>query len=376
MNNVLTYHNDLNQVTLVGFTPVEISVFFALAKKVADTNENEVLFSVEEIRNLAGIKYERLSDVYQAIYKTLKKMQHISLLSGVVDQGEFESSVMFTNVKFSQSQDLLAVKVNPKVTWLLRDVAKNFTEIDLVKLNEIKSAYSKEVYRHLRQFKNTGRWYVSVEDFRRLLNIPESYNMMQITGKILNRHVLKELTPLFLNLKIKKIKKGRSIVALEFCFDTKTQTIDVKAKSKAQKEVVRVCYECGKPLYKKQNNTTGQFFLGHDSKDTKESGCKRTFSSEQHFDQLKELHDSKMQGMKHPIEDKEQTIQNSIIRNEMEELVNQNAEIFCYKKYEITNAALEFRESFGNEKGVEIYPYTKDGLESLKQSIQAYKETH
>ena len=373
---MLTYHNDLNQVTLVGFTPVEISVFFALAKKVADTNENEVSFSIEEIRNLAGIKYERLSDVYQSIYQTLKKMQSISLLNGVVDQGEFKSSIMFTDVEFSQSKDLLAVKINPKVTWLLRDVAKNFTEIDLVQLNEIKSTYSKEVYRHLRQFKNTGRWYVSVEDFRRLLNVPESYNMMRITDKILNRHILKELTPLFPNLKIEKIKKGRSIVALEFCFDTKIKTIDVKAKTKTQKEVVRVCYECGKPLYKKKNNSTGQFFLGHDNKDTQESGCKRTFNSEQDFDQLKELHDLKTKGTQKSIEDNNQTMDESIIRNEMEKLVKQNEEIFSYMKYEIKNAALEFRESFGNEKGVEIYPYTKDGLESLKQSIQAYKETH
>lgn len=377
MSDLLTYHNDLNQVTLVGFTPIEISVFFALAKKVADTAENEVCFSIEEIRTLANIKYERLADVYQAIYKTLKKMQSINLLKGVVDQGEFESSVMFTDVKLSQSEDLLAVKINPNVTWLLRDVAKNFTAIDLVKLNEIKSTYSKEAYRHLRQYKNTGRWYVSVEDFRRLLDIPESYGMMQITGKILNRHILKELSPLFPNLKIDKIKKGRSIVALEFCFDTDIKTIDVKANANTKKEPVKTCFKCGRPLYKKQNNTTGQSFLGHLDKDSKATGCRQTFNSEEHFDQSKELYDFKMQAQTSPrIEqiDEDQTIENSIFRNEMEDLINQNKNLIVQKEYGLKTVQVDFVGSFLSNEPVKTYPYTEQGLSNLKADIEARKK--
>ncbi|WP_154975177.1 replication initiation protein, partial [Priestia megaterium] len=59
-----------------------------------------------------------------------------------------------------------------------------------------------------------------VEDFRERLHIPNSYRMSNINQFVLTP-IIRELSTIFNNLKINKIKakKGRKIEWLEFTFD-------------------------------------------------------------------------------------------------------------------------------------------------------------
>lgn len=77
------------------------------------------------------------------------------------------------------------------------------------------------MYRLLKQWRSTGFATYEIKEFRRLLNIPDSYGMGHISQKVL-RIIKRDLSPYFKNLRIKKIKgKGkdaRKIVRLEFKF--------------------------------------------------------------------------------------------------------------------------------------------------------------
>ena len=57
-------------------------------------------------------------------------------------------------------------------------------------------------------------------DFRTRLDVSKSYQMCDITKRVL-KPISKELTPIFNNLNINKVKakKGRKIEYLEFIFD-------------------------------------------------------------------------------------------------------------------------------------------------------------
>ena len=118
----------------------------------------------------------------------------------------------------------LLVEVNPRFSFLLNDLTSQFTRFELAEFTALRSSYAKECYRRLKQYRQTGVWKVSLEDFRRLLDVPKSYRPSEI-----NKYVLKpieeELGPL-LNLKVhrkylkKKPGRGRaSLVGFEFEFD-------------------------------------------------------------------------------------------------------------------------------------------------------------
>lgn len=76
------------------------------------------------------------------------------------------------------------------------------------------------MYRLLKQYKHTGYFKIQIDDFRERLDIPKSYRMTNITDYVL-KPIIKELTPIFKNLNINKVKarKGRRIEYLEFIFD-------------------------------------------------------------------------------------------------------------------------------------------------------------
>ena len=60
-----------------------------------------------------------------------------------------------------------------KSFFLLNQLTSNFTRFELKEFVTLKSSYSKEFYRRMKQFKNTGFWKCSIEEFRYLLDIPE-----------------------------------------------------------------------------------------------------------------------------------------------------------------------------------------------------------
>lgn len=68
--------------------------------------------------------------------------------------------------------------------------------------------------------KKSGYFKIQVDDFRGLLDISKSYRRINITDYVL-KLIIKELTPISLNLNTKKVKtkKGRKIGYLEFIFD-------------------------------------------------------------------------------------------------------------------------------------------------------------
>ena len=69
----------------------------------------------------------------------------------------------------------------------------------------LKSGYSKNVFKLLKQWEQVGKYEITIEEFRRILDIPIKYRMSEIDKKVLTP-VMEELPQHFLNLNLKKIK--------------------------------------------------------------------------------------------------------------------------------------------------------------------------
>ena len=57
---------------------------------------------------------------------------------------------------------------------------------ELKEFISLKSSYVKEFYRRMKQFKSTGKWNISLEDFKRIMDVPVNYRMCDIDVKVLN----------------------------------------------------------------------------------------------------------------------------------------------------------------------------------------------
>ena len=82
----------------------------------------------------------------------------------------------------------------------------------------VKGKYNKRLYSLLGQFKKTGLYFTTWNDFKEILEIPKSYKSSNIDQKVFTP-AKKELLKVGLEItEIKKIKKGRSIDRVEIRF--------------------------------------------------------------------------------------------------------------------------------------------------------------
>ena len=77
------------------------------------------------------------------------------------------------------------------------------TQFEFFEFATLISVYSKTVYRFLKQYRKTGFWKVSLEDFKSLLSVPKSYSPSDIDKRVL-KPVMKELPSIFKGLKSTK----------------------------------------------------------------------------------------------------------------------------------------------------------------------------
>ena len=132
----------------------------------------------------------------------------------------FEKFVLFTSYKVDLDEECLSISVNPDLKHILNSITADFTKFELKEMTHLKSTYAKNMFRLLKQYKHTGYVKINIADFRNRLDLPKTYQMNDITKRVL-KPIINELSSIFNNLNINKIKakKGRKIECLEFTFD-------------------------------------------------------------------------------------------------------------------------------------------------------------
>ena len=223
-NEIVKYSNQFNNQALRKFTALDLDLLMAIASRVRDKGTDEVAFTFEELKRLAGLQRNMTNDEFA---KQIANVNRRLLALNFEFQNEEHDIIqfaLFAGFVTSPTKRTLTVSVNSRFSFLLNDLTSQFTRFELAEFTALRSSYAKECYRRLKQYRQTGVWKVSLEDFRRLLDVPKSYRPSEI-----NKYVLKpieeELGPL-LNLKVhrkylkKKPGRGRaSLVGFEFEFD-------------------------------------------------------------------------------------------------------------------------------------------------------------
>ena len=280
---MIKYHNDMNLIAFNDFSQRELNIFFSLCLLMKDKGTGEITLSYNDIKKIIPDRFEsnkKFEEILESVYDKLLRLRLETR-----DKNKIEKFILSTSYKIHVNEKIVTINTNSDYSYILNNLSKNFTLFELQEFNELSSTYSKHMFRLLKQYKHTGYYKVSVDEFKRLLNVPESYTMRKITDKILSI-VLKELSDNFIDLKVNKIKDGRVIKFLEFSFkpqhykcNDEIDTIDVEATQSnliEEKKNQIICPKCGQELVKRTGKD-GSIFWGH--KNYLTSDCKATFST-------------------------------------------------------------------------------------------------
>ena len=216
----VVYKNDLNLVPLKKFTSTEINLFFAMCNKLKEKETNTLHLSFDELKELSNYspKTRNINRFVKDLDDVYKKMLELTIR--YEDDEVIERFILFNHYRIHKKDQYLEISTSPNLKHILNSITSNFTKFELKEMTNLKSTYSKNMFRILKQYKHTGYMKIKIDDFRERLDIPKSYRMTDINKNVL-KPIVTELNAIFNNLHINKIKakKGRKIEWLEFIFD-------------------------------------------------------------------------------------------------------------------------------------------------------------
>lgn len=219
MNEIVKYHNHMNTVNFYGFNSIELDLLLSICAKIRDEGIKTVTYTFDELRTLSQYTATATKNFVKDLKSTYKKLIHLTFCIG--NEEDFTEFVLFTEYTVLTSKQEVIISVNEKFKHILNELTANFTRFELHEFTSLQSKYAKNLYRLLKQYRSTGKVYFSINDFREKLDIPKSYQMRDINKTILVP-ITEELTPLFQDFRIEKVKntskRGQPVTHINFFF--------------------------------------------------------------------------------------------------------------------------------------------------------------
>lgn len=235
MNEVVKYNNQMNELSFRGFTEKDLDVFMAICSRMRDLGETKQVFDYDYLMDL--INFDRSQNIkvfHQSLQKMNRKLMQINLTIAL-REGVEKDTVLFPEFVRDLNKRTLTVRVDKDCLNLLNNLGKNFTRFELAEYVKLDGRYAKLLYQHLKQYRKSGWWQISLEELREELAIPKSIPTMHIMTKIIKPsiEVIKSCDG-FKDLEVEVLRsprRGRAVVGYEFSW---TKQINL---NQAQREV-------------------------------------------------------------------------------------------------------------------------------------------
>ena len=258
MGEIVKYHNDMNKIALAGFNEKELNILFSLIVLSKDKGTTELNVSFEKIRNLCNDDGKNKKRFIDSLTNVNAKL--LQLYYKIETADSILMFTLFNKFKIDLNNDILITKVNDDFYYLLNELVGNFTMFELVDFVNLKSSYSKNMFKLLKQWDTKHKLEISLEDFRYSLNVPQSYNSSKLNEKVL-KPITEELSNIFPDFKITKKKKGVKIIGYIFSWGQKQHDIETP-----EDKIVEISEELSKAFEKASKNRFIQPFLTDNGK--------------------------------------------------------------------------------------------------------------
>ena len=244
MDNIVKYHNDLNKLKFYLFGELEQNILMGVFLNARFHNTKEFILNADDIAKFLPQRNPSKQEIFNRVMSLRENLfkidytHEIKLDNGLIELSFYNIFSVFTLVYTTENREFeyLKIKISDDFSYLIHNLTKHFTQFELEEFLFLSGKYTKALYIHLKQFRTTGVWRVSWDNFKELLGIPSNYRMCDIDLRILKPSVAQLQEPLnlfersrtpFKNLKYTKIKgkgrgRGGAIKEIEFTFDKQT----------------------------------------------------------------------------------------------------------------------------------------------------------
>ena len=239
---ITRFKNEINHIPMRKWSAEEMNFFFAVLTRMRDEGTHLIIMDKYELAELANytITYNKLYE--ETMSKLADKV--LDLKYWKKTSNSLVTMPLFTYFEANWSDDLsdmtAEIEVNKRFEYILNEWNEgNWTQFMLDEFTEIKSTYSKTLFRLLKQWRTKGVREFDVDEFKNLMDIPKSYSSGMITSRIINNSV-EDLQPYFENFKVKILKsnaRGTPIIGFKFTWTPeKTGKWDTKKYKKRSKK--------------------------------------------------------------------------------------------------------------------------------------------
>lgn len=234
MKEIVTYHNDINKISFPGFNEKELNVFFALIFLAKNQGIRELSISFSELKTLINDDGKNRKRFIATLVSLNDKLA--SLRQTLKIDGKIYTFSLFNHLIVDDKEDILMIEVNKIFAFMLNDLIENFTQFELKKMINLKSAYSKNMFRLLKQWESKKEKKFSVDELRSLLTVPVSYNTSKFNEKVLNP-IKEELPTVLPKFDMTKNKNGVKIVGYTFTWGEEEEIIEY---TKEEEEIIAI----------------------------------------------------------------------------------------------------------------------------------------
>ncbi|MGL5580052.1 MAG: replication initiation protein [Cetobacterium sp.] len=240
MKEVIKYHNDMNKVSFAGFKEKELDLFFSICQKMKDKGSNEIIFSFSDLRKLSQYSNRSIERFYSDLDRVYKKMLELNLK--YEDEKEIRRFVLFSRYIIKKDEQIIIIKASEDFEYILNKLIGTFTKFDLVDFVSLKSVYSKNMFKLLKQWESKKNVKYEVEELREVLGVPSKYTTSNFNDRVL-KPIMDELPRYFNDLCLEKLKTGKKVTYLNFSWSSrkeeikKVEQIEIEISEKLNKTI-------------------------------------------------------------------------------------------------------------------------------------------
>lgn len=217
---LVVYDNYLNKLSFKEFTEYDLSFFMVICERMRDLGEELQTFDYDMLMDLLEWDRSKSLDIFHRdLQRMCERLRHVGATIEI-DSDNFTAFNLFSTFEGHKKTRTLDVQVNPRFKHILNKLSGNFTEFELVEYIRLDGKYSKLLYQHLKQYRRTGWWQISVDDIRRELAIPNTYQNKHIMDKVIkpSQELIKKCKG-FGDLEVEVIqspRRGRKVEGYKF----------------------------------------------------------------------------------------------------------------------------------------------------------------
>lgn len=199
------YNNDMNTVQFKNFTQIDYDLMLCVCFQMNGLGTKEVELNYETIMDLMhwdesnGIK-----EFQEEIFKISNKLADVKWV--FKNEKRFKIFHLFETFEGDADKRTLKVRVNKDFAYILNDLQRDFTKIELKEYIQLNSKYAKTMYMQIKQrYRLNGHfWQPAIEEFKTVMDIPE---------KLKNKYIMDDIIKP--TIEILKTCKGLSDLEVE-----------------------------------------------------------------------------------------------------------------------------------------------------------------